>query len=203
MVNPFEFMAQTAPLMFQSQGARFGWGPQETMRATAALMPAFLLGLRQQAPSPTDWFSLFQPDRLHATDPLQLFFGVKPALNPIAEQAAMITGINAKMLQEFMPMMAEALAKNISQNFSHFSPYQKPDETAAEKGGQALGEMIVAMMGLAPEKPPIPEPEPEPVVDPITQSIDAFAHMLATSREAQENHIKSMQTILSHMMGGR
>jgi hypothetical protein len=199
MVNPFEFMAQTAPLMFQSQGARFGWGPQETMRATAALMPAFLLGLRQQAPSPTDWFSLFQPDRLRSTDPLQLFFGVKPALNPIAEQAAMITGINAKLLQEFMPMMADALAKNISQNFSHFVPALKPDETAAEKGGQALGEMIVAMMGLAPEKPSTPEPPP--ITDPISQSIDAFAHMLASSREAQESHIKAMQNILAHMMG--
>ena len=199
-MNPFEFMAQTAPLMFQSQAARFGWGPQETMRATAALMPAFLLGLRQQAPSPADWLSLFQPDRMRATDPLQLFFGVKPALNPIAEQAAMISGINAKLLQEFMPMMAEALAKNLSQNFSHFSPFGKRDETAAEQGGQALGEMIVAMMGLSPEKPTVPEPEP--VTDPIAQSVDAFAQMLATSREAQENHIKSMQSILSHMMGG-
>ena len=199
-MNPFEFMAQTAPLMFQNQGARFGWGPQETMRATAALMPAFLLGLRQQAPSPTDWFSLFQPDRLRSTDPLQLFFGVKPTLNPIAEQAAMMTGINASLLQEFMPMMAEALAKNIAQNFSHFVPSVKADATPAEQGGEALGEMIVAMMGLTPEKPAVTEPEP--VTDPIAQSVDAFAHMLATSREAQENHIKSMQSILSRMMGG-
>ena len=97
----------------------------------------------------------------------------------------------------------QALAKNISQNVSHIWSYQIPDATAAEKSGQALGEMIVAMMGLAPEKPPTPEPEPVSVVDPITQSIDAFAHMLATSREAQENHIKSMQVILTHMMGGR
>jgi hypothetical protein len=42
---------------------------------------------------------------------------------------------------------------------------------------------------------------PEPVTDPIAQSVDAFAQMLATSREAQESHIKSMQSILSHMMG--
>jgi hypothetical protein len=200
MVNPFEFMAQTVPLMFQSQGARFGWGPQETMRATAALMPAFLLGLRQQAPSPTDWLTFFQPERVRATDPLQLFFGVKPALNPIAEQAAIMSGINAKLLQEFMPMMAEALAKNISQNFTQFSPYGKTTETPAEQSGQALGEMIVAMMGLAPSKPD-EAPEPEPVTDPIAQSVDAFAQMLATSREAQESHIKSMQSILSHMMG--
>ena len=200
-MNPFEFMAQTAPLMFQNQGARFGWGPQETMRATAALMPAFLLGLRQQAPGPHDWFALFQPDRLRATDPLQLFFGVKPALNPIAEQAAMMTGINASVLQEFMPMMADALAKNIMQNFAQFTPRTKADATPAEQSGQALGEMIVAMMGLAPEKPVIPDPEP--VTDPITQSVDAFAQMLATSREAQDNHIKSMQSILSRMMGGQ
>ena len=200
MVNPFDFMAQTVPLMFQSQGARFGWGPQETMRATAALMPAFLLGLRQQAPSPSDWLTFFQPEGVRATDPLQLFFGVKPALNPIAEQAAMMSGINAKLLQDFMPMMAEALAKNISQNFSQFSPFGKATETPAEQSGQALGEMIVAMMGLAPEKPAA-APEPEPVTDPIAQSVDAFAQMLATSREAQENHIKAMQSILSHMMG--
>ena len=199
-MNPFEFVAQTAPLMFQSQGARFGWGPQETMRATAALMPAFLLGLRQQAPTPADWLSLFQPDRMRATDPLNLFFGVKPALHPIAEQAAMISGINSKLLQEFMPMMAEALVKNISQNFSHLTPFAQSRETAAEQSGQALGEMIVAMMGLAPSKPH--KPEPEPVTDPIEQSVDAFAQMLATSREAQENHIKSMQSILTHMMGG-
>ena len=195
-------MAQTAPLMFQNQGARFGWGPQETMRATAALMPAFLLGLRQQAPGPTDWFSLFQPDRLRSTDPLQLFFGVKPALNPIAEQAALMTGINASLLQEFMPMMAEALAKNLSQNFAQMTPFAQKDATPAEQSGQALGEMIVAMMGLAPDKPAAP-PEPEPVTDPIAQSVDAFAQMLATSREAQEHHIQSMQSILSRMMGGR
>lgn len=199
-MNPIEFMAQSAPLMFQNQGARFGWGPQETMRATAALMPAFLLGLRQQAPGPADWFSLFQPDRLRSTDPLQLFFGVKPALHPIAEQAAMMTGINASLLQDFMPMMAEALAKNISQNFAHFTPQAKTAATPAEQSGQALGEMLVAMMGLSPEKPAVPEPEP--VTDPISQSVDAFAQMLATSREAQDNHIKSMQAILSRMMGG-
>ena len=200
-MNPFAFMAQTAPLMFQNQGARFGWGPQETLRATAALMPAFLLGLRQQAPSPTDWFTLFQPERVQSLDPLQLFFGGKPALNPIAEQAALISGINASVLQEFMPLMAEGLVKNLSQNFSHFAPSPAPETSAAEQSGQALGEMLVAMMGLAPDTPKAPQ-DPTPA-DPIEQSMEAFAQILATSREAQNHHIQSMQTILSRMMGGR
>jgi hypothetical protein len=139
MVNPFDFMAQTVPLMFQSQGARFGWGPQETMRATAALMPAFLLGLRQQAPSPSDWLTFFQPERVRATDPLQLFFGVKPALNPIAEQAAMMSGINAKLLQDFMPMMAEALAKISARIFHNFHPLAKPRKHPPSKAGRLWG----------------------------------------------------------------
>jgi hypothetical protein len=59
--------------------------------------------------------------------------------------------------------------------------------------------MMASMMGLAPEEP---EPEPELPPDPVEQSVDAFAQMLATSREAQEQHIHSMQSIISRMMGG-
>ena len=72
---------------------------------------------------------------------------------------------------------------------------------AAEDGGAAWGAMMATMMGLAPEEPE-PEPEPELPPDPVEQSIDAFAQMLATSRETQEQHIHTMQSIISRMMGG-
>jgi hypothetical protein len=61
--------------------------------------------------------------------------------------------------------------------------------------------MMATMMGLATEEPE-PEPEPELPPDPVEQSIDAFAQMLATSRETQEQHIHTMQSIISRMMGG-
>ena len=38
--------------------------PSEIMRATAALMPAFMYGLRQQAPAHPDWLAMFQPEHL-------------------------------------------------------------------------------------------------------------------------------------------
>jgi hypothetical protein len=150
---------------------------------------------------------MFQPERVRSVDPMQLFFGTTPAVNPIAEQAAMISGINAKILQDFLPVMAETLAKGLGQAAFHPaqaasqapSPAPTDSRKAAEDGGSAWGMMMASMMGLAPEEP---EPEPELPPDPVEQSVDAFAQMLATSREAQEQHIHSMQAIISRMMGG-
>jgi hypothetical protein len=205
MVNPFDVMTKFVNPFFQEQAPRFGMSQTDIMRATAALMPAFMYGLRQQAPAHHDWLAMFQPERVRSVDPMQLFFGTTPAVNPIAEQAAMISGINAKILQDFLPVMAETLAKGLGQ--AAFQPAQAaapaPTDSrkAAEDGGAAWGMMMASMMGLAPEEPE-PEPEPELQPDPVEQSVDAFAQMLATSREAQEQHIHTMQSIISRMMGG-
>ncbi len=205
MVNPFDVMTKFGNPFFQEQAPRFGLSQQDIMRATAALMPAFMYGLRQQAPTSHDWLAMFQPERVQSIDPMQLFFGTKPAVNPIAEQAAMISGINAQILQDFLPVMAETLAKGLGQ--AAFQPAkaapapQADSRKAAEDGGAAWGAMMASMMGLAPEEPE-PEPEPELPPDPVEQSVDAFAQMLATSREAQEQHIHTMQSIISRMMGG-
>ncbi len=207
MVNPFDVMTKFGNPFFQEQAPRFGMSQTDIMRATAALMPAFMYGLRQQAPAHPDWLAMFQPERVRSVDPMQLFFGTTPAVNPIAEQAAMISGINAKILQDFLPVMAETLAKGLGQAAFHpaqtpsQAPYPVPTDSrkAAEDGGSAWGMMMASMMGLAPEEP---EPEPELPPDPVEQSVDAFAQMLATSREAQEQHIHSMQSIISRMMGG-
>ncbi len=213
MVNPFDVMTKFGNPFFQEQAPRFGLSQTDIMRATAALMPAFMYGLRQQAPAHPDWLAMFQPERVRSVDPMQLFFGTTPAVNPIAEQAAMISGINAKILQDFLPVMAETLAKGLGQAAFHpaqaasQAPSQAPSTAptdsrkAAEDGGSAWGMMMASMMGLAPEEPE-PEPEPELPPDPVEQSVDAFAQMLATSREAQEQHIHSMQSIISRMMGG-
>ena len=213
MVNPFDVMTKFGNPFFQEQAPRFGMSQTDIMRATAALMPAFMYGLRQQAPAHNDWLAMFQPERVRSVDPMQLFFGTTPAVNPIAEQAAMISGINAKILQDFLPVMAETLAKGLGQAAFHpaqtpsqapsQAPYPAPTDSrkAAEDGGSAWGMMMASMMGLAPEEPE-PEPEPELPPDPVEQSVDAFAQMLATSREAQEQHIHSMQSIISRMMGG-
>jgi hypothetical protein len=205
MVNPFDVMTKFGNPFFQEQAPRFGLSQQDIMRATAALMPAFMYGLRQQAPTSQDWLTMFQPDRMKTIDPMQLFFGTTPAVNPIAEQAAMISGINAKILQDFLPVMAETLAKGLGQAAFHPAqpaPVAQADSRkAAEDGGAAWGAMMATMMGLAPEEPE-PEPEPELPPDPVEQSIDAFAQMLATSRETQEQHIHTMQSIISRMMGG-
>lgn len=213
MVNPFDVMTKFGNPFFQEQAPRFGLTQTDIMRATAALMPAFMYGLRQQAPAHHDWLAMFQPERVRSVDPMQLFFGTTPAVNPIAEQAAMISGINAKILQDFLPVMAETLAKGLGQAAFHpaqaasQAPSQAPSTAptdsrkAAEDGGSAWGMMMASMMGLAPEEPE-PEPEPELPPDPVEQSVDAFAQMLATSREAQEQHIHSMQSIISRMMGG-
>ena len=205
MVNPFDVMTKFGNPFFQEQAPRFGMSQQDIMRATAALMPAFMYGLRQQAPTAHDWLAMFQPERVKSVDPMQLFFGTTPPVNPIAEQAAMISGINAKILQDFLPVMAETLAKGLGQ--AAFKPAQAApavpadSRKAAEDGGAAWGLMMASMMGLAPEEPE-PEPEPELPPDPVEQSVDAFAQMLATSREAQEQHIQTMQSIITRMMGG-
>jgi hypothetical protein len=203
MVNPFDVMTKFGNPFFQEQAPRFGMSQQDIMRATAALMPAFMYGLRQQAPTAHDWLAMFQPERVKSVDPMQLFFGTTPPVNPIAEQAAMISGLNAKILQDFLPVMAETLAKGLGQ--AEFKPAQAApavpadSRKAAEDGGAAWGLMMASMMGLAPEEP---EPEPELPPDPVEQSVDAFAQMLATSREAQEQHIQTMQSIITRMMGG-
>lgn len=205
MVNPFDVMAKFGNPFFQEQAPRFGLSQHDIMRATAALMPAFIYGLRQQAPTSQDWMSMFRPERLQTTDPMQLFFGIQPPVNPIAEQAAMISGINAKILQDLLPVMAETLAKGLGQAAFASQPASKPasddSRKAAEDGGAAWGSLMAQMMGLAPEEPE-PEPEPELPPDPVEESVDAFAQMLATSREAQEQHIHTMQSIISKMMGG-
>jgi hypothetical protein len=206
MVNPFDVMNQFGHPFFQEQAPRFGLSQQDIMRATAALMPAFMYGLRQQAPTSHDWLNLFQPDRLRSTDPMQLFFGIQPPVNPIAEQAAMISGINSKILQDLIPVMAETLANGLGQAaFTAMAGGKPPvdqSRKAAEDGGTAWGSMMAQMMGFAPEEEPEPEPEPDVPPDPVEQSVDAFAQMLATSREAQEQHIHTMQSIITKMMGG-
>jgi hypothetical protein len=204
MINLFDYWAPRRADPFADYAARFGLSPDQTMRAVGALLPAFALGLRRRAPGPADWMALFQPGAISQADPLAIFFPSRDLADRIADQAAVFTGLNSSILHEMMPALASGLAASLTQKAGD-QGWSRPtatagDTRAAEEGGEALGGMIAAMLGISPGKP---EPAPEPVADPIEDSVDALSQMMQTSREAQEEHLRNLQSIFSKMIGGR
>jgi len=211
MVNFFDFLAPRGTDPFAEYASRFGISPDQAMRATAAMMPAFALAMQRRAPTPADFMTMFMPSAQRPQDPLQLFFGSKDLADRIAEQTAGFAGLNAAVINRMMPAVAEALAASLSRArgedvLKAFYPdaarRARDAETskAAEESGEAIGGMINAMLGITPDKP---EPEPEPEKSAAEQNVDALAELMHTSREAQEEHLRNLQSIFSRMMGGR
>lgn len=213
MVNFFDFLAPRGTDPFAEYAARFGISPDQAMKATAAMMPAFALAMQRRAPTPADFMAMFTPGATRPQDPLQLFFGSKDLADRIAEQTAGFAGLSSAVVTQMMPAVAEALAASLSRSRSEdvlksFYPdagrraRDAKTSKAAEESGEAIGSMINAMLGITPDKPE-PEPAPEPEKSPIEQNVDALAQMMHTSREAQQEHLRNLQSIFSRMMGGR
>ncbi len=212
MSNFFEFMAPKGVNPFADYASRFGITQDQATRAMVAMMPAFAMAMQRRAPTPSDFAQMFMPQTGRSMDPMQAFFGSRDLADRIAEQTAGFAGLNSSIIQQMMPAMAGALATALTKAAGE-SPFAKAHAAAekrtrdaagtraAEESGAALGGMFAAMMGLSPPAPE-PEPEPEPEKSAAELNVDALAEMMHTSRQAQEEHLRNLQSIFTTMMGG-
>ncbi len=211
MVNFFDFLAPKETNPFADYASRFGISQDQAARAMAAMMPAFAMAMQRRAPTPTDFLMMFNPAAQSRQDPLQLFFGSRDLADRVAEQSAAFAGLSSSVMHQMMPAVAAALATALGKTadeptLRRFYPTaaQRSRDAeatrAAAESGEALGGMISAMLGISPGKP---EPEPEPEKSALDRNMDALADIMHTSREAQEEHLRNLQSIFSKMMGGR
>jgi hypothetical protein len=174
---------------------QFGLSQDQALRASAALLPAFFLGLQRSAANPDVFANLASafnagPFASFFNDPAQppppqaeraademlgRIFGSAELTRRVAAQAATLSGVSAQIIQQMMPIMAAAVVGSLSK-FSEIMREQASGQASAPAGTApspmmqpmaAWIEMMRALTGTqAPEATrPAPEPPPKPAAN--------------------------------------
>ncbi|OQP85991.1 hypothetical protein BTR14_12980 [Rhizobium rhizosphaerae] len=173
---------------------QFGLAQAEMVKATAALMPAFSMGLKQNAASPYDFGALMQTmaarsyvqyfeDMTKAFTPrgmddgtvaMERIFGSSDVARAVAAQAAQVTGITQDVMRQMMPVFANALMGGL---FKQTSGQMPPSATPFD--AMPFAAMMRPWMeatGLMRK----PEPPPRmPFETPFTQAMQAYFQALS------------------------
>jgi hypothetical protein len=168
MVNLFELLQKAqGGQAAEAMARQFNLSAGQAQSAIDALLPAFTLAFQNVMKDPQSWPAImammtgagrnpfipggFQPD------PLKAFFGDGDLSERIAAQAAAVSGVNAQILQQMMPVMASSLMGGFAGNFAETMFGQKAGSGAGftipgipENWGELMGQMMQA--GL-PDKP--------------------------------------------------
>jgi hypothetical protein len=116
-------------------------------------------------------------------DVLKDFFQGDEAKTVLAKQFEQMSGVKATVLDDVMPALAEAMADAMSRVTGVAEPSSPAGD--AHELGAAIGGMMAAMMGLAPE-PPKPASETE-------QGLELMQSWFDAGREAQADYINAMK----------
>lgn len=158
---------------------RFGLGQPDLHKAVEALTPAFMLGglkFGQSMPNIQNPFAAVLEQK-----------GLKEA---IAHQAAMLSGLNEKLLVDIMPSVANAMA-DAMENVAATSGLQTESGSPSEAFGTALGGMMAAMMGLAPGK------DEKKSQNPAEFGMKVMQDWMAFGQSAQADYYKAFETMFS------
>ncbi len=130
MMNLYEMMNQAqGGNAMANMAKQFGLSPEQTQSAMAALLPAFSVGMQQQAASVDGLQSMMQmfgggqyagfhdangdgipENATHAgNDILGQLFGSKDVSRAVAQQASAVSGISDSILKQMLPVIASML----------------------------------------------------------------------------------------------
>ncbi|OLP58058.1 hypothetical protein BJF93_05325 [Xaviernesmea oryzae] len=180
---------------------QFGLAQAEMVKATAALVPAFSMGLKQNAASPYDFGALMQAmatrsyaqyfeDMTKAFTPrglddgtaaLERIFGSTDVARAVAAQAAQVTGITQDVMRQMMPVFANALMGGL---FKQTSGQINSGASAFETSPfAAMMRPWMEATGLMRK----PEPPPRmPFETPFTQAMQAYFAALTQGAQPQK-----------------
>jgi hypothetical protein len=135
MFNWFDLMRQAqGGAGFDNMARQFGLTPDQTQRAVAALMPAFIMAFQRQAMNPNAMTQLFRTmttghypnffeSAAQAFSPqgrqegkmiLDQLFGSDEVSRRVADQAAQFSGVGTEALNKILPLSAAILAGGIT-----------------------------------------------------------------------------------------
>lgn len=158
---------------------RFGLGQPDLHKAVEALIPGFMLGGMS-----------FKPAMPDVQNPFASLLERKDLKEAIAQQAAMLSGLNAKLLEDIMPSVAAAMADAMEQVAAK-GGFQSESGSPSEAFGTALGEMMSAMMGLAQGK------ESPKSQTPTEFGMKAMSDWMAFGQSAQSEYVKAFEAMFS------
>lgn len=158
---------------------RFGLGQPDLHKAVEALTPAFMLGGLK-----------FAPTMPNIQNPFAAILEQKDLKQAIAHQAAILSGLNEKLLVDIMPSVANAMA-DAMENVASISGFQTESGSPSEAFGTALGGMMAAMMGLASGND---EKKPQ---SPAEFGMKAMEDWMKFGQTAQADYVKAFETIFS------
>lgn len=158
---------------------RLGLGDSDMHRALEALMPAAMMNGFAQ--------TVFGPGRPPVGNPFESFFSSPEIKRAVAKQASALSGMNETFFTDIMPAFASGFA-TAAQQFSNTAPSSSSDESGHAMG-EAIGGMMAAMMGLAPDK----AKEADAVKDPAQVGMQMFETFMKAGQSAQADYLKAMQ----------
>ena len=161
---------------------RLGLGQPDMHKAVEALMPAFMLGGMKMG----NMGQMGMP----AGNPFAAILEQKNIKDAVAQQAAMLSGMNEKILVDMMPSLAKAMADAMEQ-LAKAGGVASEGSSTSEEFGTALGGMMAAMMGLTPAKD---EKKPQ---NPAEFGMKAMEDWMKFGQSAQADYFKAFESIFS------
>lgn len=167
-----------------------------------------------------------QPTR--AANPLAALFGGGEAGRQIAAQVGAASGLGSGVIQQMMPVVAghlagafgQALAKaqpgaGMAENWGELigglakasvpgedpAPPPEPEPAANPFDPATYARLFQQMLAPPPEPPAPPQPPPPPPPTSAELGMEAMAQFVQTGREAQEQHLQALTTIIGQMWG--
>lgn len=175
MMNLIEIMqAAQGGNAYNNLAQQFGIDPNQAQEAVKAVLPAFSMGLQQQAESLEGWSNILSslaqhgqsgqeffdsdgdgiPDHLEeqGQSALGALFGSPEVTNQIAQNAAQFAGLPATMMQQMLPVIATMVLGGLFKGASSSGLggiLGQMMQAGAASGMGGLGGLIGSMMGGA------------------------------------------------------
>jgi hypothetical protein len=174
MMNLFEIMQQAqGGNAYNNLAQQFGIGPDQAQKAVEAVLPAFSLGLQQQAQTLEGWSNILSslsqsqnsaqfydsdgdgiPDSMEndGQNALGGLFGTPEVTQAMAGQAAQFAGLPATIMQQMLPVIASMVIGGLFKSASNSGLGGLLGQMM--QGGQSnLGTILGGMFGQAPQQP--------------------------------------------------
>lgn len=209
----FDIMRQAAGgEAFKAYAKLFGVSEEQAAKAVEAFMPAFSLGLKQNAGDPLGFAEMMQrfaagdyrtffaePEKAPkvGADILNFMLGSQEIVRKVAEQASLATGIATETLKAMMPAVAATMMGGLQQMAATENPFFAAMQKAAEaatgtRGTSASASGSSSSKASSPKKGPLDRHEEDaaaretaaPQFDAQRAMFDAGMEMMRSSANA-------------------
>lgn len=173
MMNLFEIMQQAqGGNAYNNLAQQFGIGPEQAQKAVESVLPAFSLGLEQQAQTLEGWSNILSslsqsqgsaqfydsdgdgiPDSMEndGQNALGGLFGTPEMTQAMANQAAQFAGLPATIMQQMLPVIASMVIGGLLKGATNSGLGGILGQMM--QGGQGnLGNILGGMFGQAPQQ---------------------------------------------------